>query len=437
MEAFQLSGNIYGFNNEREREGGSMKIPRNRIFNGLIITGLSLIMVFPSSATSISDAEQDKQNLEEDLSEVEQIIKGLEDKQGNAEEYLKELDVNLSAISKELAEMETNLTNKRSELEKTKQELEEAKATEQKQYEDMKKRIKFLYENGNSAYLEMLLDAKDFADFLNKADYIKQVSEYDRNMLIAYQETKQSIAEKELLTEQEYAQIETLQAKAEQQKASVEQLIQEKQKEMQEYKAQIKESQELASSYEAEIEEQDALIKQLEAAAAAERKRKEEAAKKAAAEAAAQKAAGQESTAGSEPETSVSASGFVWPCPASRTISSDYGYRIHPILGVNKLHNGIDISASTGTVIVAAAAGTVVAASYSSSMGNYVMIDHGNDLYTIYMHCSGFATSSGAVVQSGQTIAYVGSTGQSTGPHLHFSVRKDGSYVNPWSYVSR
>lgn len=414
-----------------------MRIPRNRIFNALLTAGLSLAMVFPSYATSISDVKEEKQNLEQDLSEVEKIIEGLENKKGNTEEYLKELDLNLATISKKLAKMETDLVDKKSELEKTKQELLKAKAIEEKQYEDMKKRIKFLYESGNGAYLEMLLESKDFADFLNKADYIKKVSEYDRNMLTEYQKTKQDIVKKEQQTKQEYAQIESLQDKTEQQKASVEQLIQQKQKEMQEYKAQIKKSEELASSYEAEIEEQDSIIRQLEAAAAAERKRKQEAAKKAAAEAAAKKTPNQESDPERETESTVSAAGFVWPCPSSRTISSDYGYRIHPILGTRKLHNGIDISAPTGTVIVAASAGTVVAASYSSSMGNYVMIDHGDDLYTIYMHCSGFAVSSGATVKAGQTIAYVGSTGRSTGPHLHFSVRKGGSYMNPWSYVSR
>ena len=134
--------------------------------------------------------------------------------------------------------------------------------------------------------------------------------------------------------------------------------------------------------------------------------------------------------------SSVSASGFVWPCPSSTRVTSEYGYRIHPLTGTKKMHNGIDIGASTGTPIVAAASGTVAAASYNSSMGNYVMIDHGDSLYTVYMHCSAFNVSAGDTVSAGSTIAFVGSTGNSTGPHLHFSVRLNGSYVNPWNYVN-
>jgi murein DD-endopeptidase MepM/ murein hydrolase activator NlpD len=126
---------------------------------------------------------------------------------------------------------------------------------------------------------------------------------------------------------------------------------------------------------------------------------------------------------------------FSWPCPSSTTISSEYGNRMHPVLGVYKFHNGIDIAASTGSAIVAAYKGTVVGAGYNSSMGNYVMIDHGDGLYTIYMHASALYVSTGQNVAKGDTIAAVGSTGRSTGPHLHFGVRLNGSYVNPHSYV--
>ena len=100
-----------------------------------------------------------------------------------------------------------------------------------------------------------------------------------------------------------------------------------------------------------------------------------------------------------------------------------------------QFHNGVDFAAPSGSPILAAADGTVIAAAYSSSMGNYVMIDHGSELYTIYMHASSLLVSTGATVSKGQKIALVGSTGRSTGPHLHFSVRKNGNYVSPWNYL--
>ena len=126
---------------------------------------------------------------------------------------------------------------------------------------------------------------------------------------------------------------------------------------------------------------------------------------------------------------------FAHPCPGYRRLSDDYGNRIHPTLGVEKFHNGIDLAAPSGTPIYAAYDGDVVAADYSSSMGNYIMINHGNGLYTIYMHCSTLYVSKGASVFKGQNIAAVGSTGRSTGPHLHFSVRLNGNYVSPWNYL--
>ena len=99
------------------------------------------------------------------------------------------------------------------------------------------------------------------------------------------------------------------------------------------------------------------------------------------------------------------------------------------------MHNGVDMAAPSGSPILAAADGTVIAASYSGSMGNYIMIDHGSDIITIYMHASSLGVSVGQEVSAGDRIGSVGSTGRSTGPHLHFGVRKNGAYVNPWTYL--
>ena len=127
---------------------------------------------------------------------------------------------------------------------------------------------------------------------------------------------------------------------------------------------------------------------------------------------------------------------FAWPAPSYTRISDDYGWRLHPTLNVQQFHNGVDMAAPSGSAILAAANGQVVAASYSSTMGNYIMINHGSGLYTIYMHASSLSVSNGATVSKGQQIGCVGSTGRSTGPHLHFSVRLNGSYVSPWTYLN-
>lgn len=222
-----------------------------------------------------------------------------------------------------------------------------------------------------------------------------------------------------------------LQDETEAKQASVEKLLAAKQTELQNYETKIASAEGQISEYAKSIEAQENQIKSIEA----EIKRKEEEARKKAEEekkeaAAANKAAQTYKT------VSLGDISFTWPCPASGRITSGFGGRKSPTKGASSNHQGIDISAPTGTSIVAAAAGEVVIATYSSSAGNYVMISHGGGVYTVYMHASSLLVSQGQSVKKGQTIAKVGSTGYSTGSHLHFGVRVNGSYVNPTKYVS-
>ena len=128
---------------------------------------------------------------------------------------------------------------------------------------------------------------------------------------------------------------------------------------------------------------------------------------------------------------------YIWPCPSSTYITSRYGNRIHPIFGTERFHSGIDIGANEGATVLAADGGTVTVATYSSSYGNYVMIYHTNGTYTLYAHMSSLAVSAGQTVTQGQTIGYVGSTGWSNGPHLHFEIRNaNGGTEDPTAYFS-
>ena len=126
---------------------------------------------------------------------------------------------------------------------------------------------------------------------------------------------------------------------------------------------------------------------------------------------------------------------YLWPCPSSLTITSSYGYRTHPISGVKKLHTGMDIGASYGANVVAAAGGTVIMSKYYGGYGNCIIIDHGGGVATLYGHMSSLVAKNGQKVAAGETIGKVGSTGNSTGNHLHFEVRINGSTVNPAGYV--
>lgn len=362
---------------------------------------------------AIDEANKLKKELQSGLTDVKNIISGLENSKNNLAAYISQLDESLETAQAKILELNTLITEKETEIKKTTEELNEAIKTEENQYEAMKNRICFMYERGDTMYLELIMTSKSFGDALNKADYIEELSAYDRRMLEKYQATREYVEVCKAQLEAEQVVLEEAKADVQEEQAALETLIAEKEKEIAAYENDINNREKLLKEYEAEIAAQNAEIKALEDAVAAEK----------AALAAATK-------------RTYDGGMFAWPAPSYTRISDDYGYRIHPTLNVKKFHNGVDMAAPGGSPILAAYNGTVVSAAYSSTMGNYIMIDHGDNLYTIYMHASALYVSKGQEVVKGQKIAAVGTTGRSTGNHLHFSVRLNGSYVSPWNYLS-
>ena len=153
-----------------------------------------------------------------------------------------------------------------------------------------------------------------------------------------------------------------------------------------------------------------------------------------AAELEAQRLAAAQTPSGGGGSTIVGTGQFAWPTPSCSIITSYYGYRMHPVYGYERLHTGIDIGAADGAEIIAADDGTVVHAGWMGGYGNCIMIDHGNGYTTLYAHLSSIAVSSGSTVSRGNTIGYVGSTGVSTGPHLHYEVRQGGATTDPMAF---
>lgn len=361
---------------------------------------------------AIDAAEDEKDALAANLSDVEAIKAELEQSKADLTSYVEDLDAQVAEIQANIESLTTQIAEKEEEIEETKEELEEAEQDEADQYEAMKNRIQSLYEQGDTYYLEMLANSGSFADFLNKLDYIEQLSQYDNNMLLEYKSIVEyvSLCKEQLEVEQEV--LNETKAAAEAEQLVLEDLISDKQEEILAYEADISQKEEVIAAYEEEIAAQTAIIEELEASVAADR----------------------ESLWG---ERVYNGGLFCWPAPSYTRISDDYGYRQHPILNVQQFHTGVDMAAPGGTPILAAYDGVVVQAAYNSSMGNYVMIDHGSELYTIYMHAQKLMVSAGDEVSRGEQIATVGTTGRSTGNHLHFSVRLNGSYVSPWGYISK
>lgn len=365
---------------------------------------------------AVSSAKEQKKQLQSGLTDVKSVISSLESAKKDLSNYITQLDTSLSETEEKITELTELIDAKEEEIEETKEDLEEARAEADEQYESMKKRIKFMYERGEKMYLEMLITAGSFGEMLNKAEYIERLSAYDRRMLDEYRLTVELVKASEEQLEAEQEVLEEAKVEVENEKAALEQLITEKAKQIQAYESDISNKSALVKQYEAEIAAQNAEIAALEAAIAEEKKALEEA---------------------NGTKKTYDGGMFAWPAPSYTRISDDYGNRIHPTLHVQQFHNGIDLASPGGSPILAAYDGTVVAASYSTTMGNYIMIDHGDNLYTIYMHASALYVSKGTEVSRGQKIAAVGSTGRSTGNHLHFSVRVNGAYVSPWNYLSK
>lgn len=389
---------------------------------------LTLETVFSSYATSkaIEDAKKKVSSMEEEKKKVESTLKELEGKKSDTAAYVKELDRNLSALAGELTKLEGDISQKEEQIEEAKVELETAKITENRQYEDMKLRIQYMYENGQTGLLESMMQSESIAELLNRAEYASQITSYDRKMLEEYRKTRQEVALKEEALKTEHQELLTLQDSTKAKQSSVKTLMASKEAELASYETKIASAQGEIDQYNADIKAQEEHMARVEA----EIRRKEEEARKA------EEAKKNQSSAGGDSTVKKGNTNFIWPCPASGRISSAFGDRSSPTEGASTNHKGIDIPAPSGSSIVAAADGKVVISTYSYSAGNYIMIDHGGGLTTVYMHCSQLLVKEGETVKQGQTIAKVGSTGYSTGPHLHFGVRSGGSYVNPSGYVS-
>lgn len=364
------------------------------------------------------------------IDEAEKKADKLESEKKAAEAEKEALAEKLNKIIKTMNQTEEELSQKESEIEEAENELVQAKTEEDNQYQSMKKRIKFMYEGGNKQFLEVLMSSESIGDLLNKAEYVSKLSEYDRDMLEEFQATVKSVEEKEATLQDEYEKLDKLQDELVEQQNEVQDMVDSKAAEIEEIKDQISEN--------------AAVLKDLKEKAEQARKLKEEQekARKAAAAAAAKQSSSSDSSydsgssnsdSSSSGNTVVSGSGyFTHPCPGMSYQSSYFG----EVRSFDPTpHKGNDYAAAEGTPTYAAAAGTVIIAGWSNSAGNWVVISHGNGLVSKYMHHSSITVSAGQYVQKGQQIGYVGSTGYSTGAHLHFQVELNGVAVSPDAYM--
>lgn len=401
------------------------------------------------SATSISDLEAQKEKIDAELDAVNDKISDLQDQIDQEESYQAELtnQINLykqqiQLLDDEIESLEVEIDNKNTEIEQLEgqiAQLEEDIAAKQVEidetFEQFKTRMVALYQAGETSSLAMLLSSSSFADFMTNIRLMQAVSASDEQLVDKLRTQK---GEQEAIkTEAEDTKTQVEDALAEVQAYEESVILQREEQKTAQSNLEVAYSKSKSAQ-----EDLEALQAQYEDDLASAKARDEEveneiqafyaeqARKAAAAAAAAQQNSG--SSTVSVPQVDAGDLSFRWPLPGYSMITSGYGPRW------GSYHTGIDISGGGvyGSSIVAAEAGTVILASSHYSYGNYVIVDHGGGYTTLYAHMSSIGCSVGDYVSKGQTIGYVGSTGNSTGPHLHFEVRINGSHQNPSSFVS-
>ena len=392
-------------------------IKRKKMISLLLVLTLVSGMFVQTYATEIDDTKKKAE-------ELESKKKAAENEKTSLADQLKKLTGEMEKTKKKISAKEDEITNKE-------EELILAKADENEQYESMKKRIRYMYENGNTGFVEILCSSKSIGELLNNAEYISRISGYDRNMLVEFQKVVTNVENQEAELKKEYKELQTMQDDLITKQDSVNELLV-----ADGHARGIKTRMGVEFNAKAVILTAGTFLgglmhigrSQAEAAAAAAAAKKAQAAAK-------KNTSSSGSSAGSAGASVVSGNGtFTHPCP-SGYISSGFGYRTQPIAGASTNHKGIDFAAATGTPIYAAAAGTVISAGYAGNAGNLLVISHGNGLLTYYMHCNAIYVSAGQKVSKGQNVAAVGTTGNSTGPHLHFQVMLNGTPVNPANYL--
>lgn len=356
------------------------------LFMGLMLSG---VLIEVSNADNTAKKQ-----------EIKNEIKDIEEKRDSVMEELKVLDEQMVVLEGEIDEVNEEISGYESQIAVAQTELEDATVKLNNQYETYKTRVRVMYENSSIGYIDILLSAESISDFFEKLEIVTQIAEYDKNLLDNL--------------------------KAEQQK------IQDKKDELEGLKNELEGSKAVLvgkkSDLDSKMAESDAIVKKLESSKSAlEKELKQIEAEEARTRAQIASLSGGGSYTGGS---------MLWPTPSCRIITSHYGWRLHPTLGYEKLHTGIDIGAGHGAKIIAAQSGTVIKATYNVAYGNYVVVDHGGGVCTLYAHQSSMAVSVGQRVNAGDTIGYVGSTGYSTGPHLHFEVIINGATTDPLGYIS-
>ena len=360
------------------------------------------------SQSQIDALEEQRDALRAEREEMQAGIDELEAQQADVLQQKAALDAQNEVYRQEIELIEEQVSLYTQLVEQKRQEVELATQAESEQLATYRRHVRAMEENGRYTYLSILFGSRSLGELMSNLDMIGEIMEADQRSYEQYTAAREQSEQIQAEYETMLTELDSRQSELETEKAALEVQIDEATQMIVDLEAQLETDR---AAYEEQLAKEAALEADIQEMIA-ELERQEAA------------------------NSIVSTGTYIWPLPGYSP-GSAYGWRIHPIWGDRRFHAGEDIGAPMGTPILAADSGLVtVIPDNGNGYGNYIMINHGGGRVTLYAHMSGFAVSNGATVTQGQTIGYVGSTGNSTGPHLHFEVRVNGATTDPKSYFS-
>lgn len=367
----------------------------------ILLSSAMLFCCLNTYASNGNDKRNKLKNVNSSIEKTKKILSQIKNNKKSVMSSMKDIDNQVVKSQKQVKSITTSISTTNSKIQTVNYELTLNEKKFQKQKKALYARMEAMYEAGDDTYLDALLGSEDFNDFLSRVETIKDIVDYDKKLIKSIKKTEDNMKQKRILLSIEKNKLENYKTGQVKRVKSLNALMKQK-------KNLIDELEDKQDSYEKSMDE---LLKQ--------------------------SAQLEEELRNMQKNSTVVYTGgkFIWPAPGYYTITSPFGYRVHPIFKTKKLHTGVDIGAAYGSSVHAAHSGVVIMAGWYGGYGQVVIIDHGGGISTLYAHNSLLLVSKGQKVETGQVISKVGSTGYSTGAHLHFEVRVNGTPTNPMVYV--